>query len=141
LLEKKDEVLKKEIVKILCNISSSEDGKRVLFQCNVVAHLNKILHYSADSFMTQTAVACLANIATCIEIKKRLAESGCLIHVLQALQQGIESSELELVKYCLYFIGNMCEDFTEAAYVLGSDNTNNAIYRTTLGNAANGSFL
>ncbi len=119
LLEKKDDTLLREVLKILCNMSNSENGKKVLVQCNLIPHLNRLLQNHTDSAIHKFAVACLANIATAVELKQTLAENGCLIHVLQAFQQGIENADAEIVKYGLYFVGNVCEDYPEAAYVFG----------------------
>eukprot|EP01022_Parablepharisma_sp_SALTPOND_P028695 TRINITY_DN71466_c0_g1_i1.p2 TRINITY_DN71466_c0_g1~~TRINITY_DN71466_c0_g1_i1.p2 ORF type:complete len:339 (+),score=20.81 TRINITY_DN71466_c0_g1_i1:576-1592(+) len=119
LLEKKDESFIKEVLRIICNISNAEEGKKILAQCNVVPHLNKLLQNCSEPGIMKFAVACLANMATCVELKKSLGENGCLIYVLQAFQQGLESIDNDLTKYCLYFIGNICEDYPEAAYALG----------------------
>lgn len=119
LLEKRDEILVKEILKILCNISNTEDGKKILVQTNALPHFNKILQNTSETSIMKFVIACYANIATCTELKRKLGESGCLIHVLHAFQQGIENKDSDLVKYSLYFIGNVCEDFPEAGYVYG----------------------
>ena len=109
----------KEILRIICHISNNDTGKRILVQCNVVAHLNKLLQEYTDLDIIRPAIACFANIATCTELRRTLAEHHCLIYILQVFQQGIKEHDKELVKYSLYFFGNICDNFPEAAQVTG----------------------
>ncbi len=120
LLEKKDAGLVKEVARTLCNVSNSDPGKKLLCQCNALPHLNKLLQGDSEPAVKRFAVACLANIATAVELKAQLGERSCLIHVLNTLQSATIEADPELVRYCLYFVGNLCEDYPESAYVLGT---------------------
>ena len=86
---------------------------------NVIPYLNKILNDLSDPSILKCAVACLANIATCSELKKSIMENRCLVKVMKGFLTGLSELDTDLVKYSLYFIGNMCEDCPEAAYIFG----------------------
>lgn len=115
----KDVSLVKEILRILCNISNTELGKKILIECNAIPYFNQLLQDYTDSSVAKCVVACFANIAICQDLKKTIMENHCLIHIMNAFQRGISELDTDLVKYSLYFIGNMCENCPEAAYILG----------------------
>ena len=119
LLEKEDQMIVKEILKTLCSISNTETGKKLLMQCNITTYVNKLLKHSKDLNIIKSAVACISNIATCDELKRVLAENHCLLYTLEVFKQALTKGDNELVKYCLYFFGNVCEGYPEISYVLG----------------------
>jgi hypothetical protein len=119
MLDTKDTLLLKEVLRILCNVSNNELGKKLLMEYNVIPYLNKLLQSYTDPSIPKCAVACLSNIATSQDLKKSLIENHCLVHVVNVFQGRLKDLDTELVKYSLYFIGNICEDCPEAAYLLG----------------------
>lgn len=109
--------LKKEMLKILCNISSSDRGKEVIMQCNVIPHIIKALDSQKDLSIAKCAMAVLANLASCFELKKEIAKY--LKVSLSSLQNGIDTADMDLTQYSLCFIESICEEYPEASYVYG----------------------
>ena len=103
--------LKKDILKILCNISSSDKGKEVIVQSNIISYLSKVLE---DPITNKYTIACLANLATCSELKRSLAQHIALS--ITSLQRALNTSDLDLAQYSLCFIENLCDNYPEAAY-------------------------
>jgi len=123
ILDTNNIVLMKEVLRILCNVSNNELGKKILMKYNIIPYLNKLLQNYTDSSIPKCVVACLSNIATSQDLKKSLIENHCLVYVMDVFQGGLGDFDTELVKYSLYFIGNICEDYPEAAYLLGKIKT------------------
>jgi hypothetical protein len=119
LLEKEDQIIVKEILKTLCNISNTETGKKLLMQCNVATYINKLLKQQTGTDIIKSAVTCISNIATCDKLKRVLAENHSLLYISETFKQALTKEDNELLKYCLYFFSNVCEGYPEASYVLG----------------------
>jgi hypothetical protein len=103
--------LKKEILKILCNISSSDKGKELIVQSSIIPYLNRALE---DNSVNKYVLACFANLVSCSELKKALAQH--IAFSITSLQRALNTSDLSLAQYSFCFIENLCDNYPEAAY-------------------------
>ena len=86
-------------------------------QNNIVPYINKILENSPDIDTVKYIIACLANIASCIDFKKNIIESRCINRIIPEFPNDFKDEEL--TKYFFYFVQNICKDYPSAAYILG----------------------
>ena len=112
-------LLLKDILRTLCNISNSEIGKRGLVECGILKVLSDILETNEDFEIRKPIIACMANISMCNEYKSLVAQHGFLKSLINIFEQSLIAHDTELTKYCMYFVGNVCDKYAEASFVLG----------------------